>query len=381
MLLALLLARQGVRVTLLEAQASFERDFRGNTLSPAALELLDELGLTDQVLALRHAKIPRFDVATAEGVVTFADFTQLPSRYPYIVMVPQSAFLQLLNEQLAMQRNAHLIMQAKVRELIVEQGVVRGVRYALGEERRELRAQLTIGADGRFSTVRKLAGIALKPSNAPIDVLWFRLPRRPCDQDEAEALFRFGHGALLALMDHGETWQIGYIVQKGGYGELRERGFPAFQDAVAEILPGLAERVRALRGWADCALLPVESSRAVRWHRPGLLLIGDAAHVMSPVGGVGITCALQDASVAATLLAAPLLAGALREANLRQVQRRREWPTRVVQAAQHFAHRQVIDGALASVGPFRMPAYLRFALRVPLLKQVPARLIGLGRVL
>ena len=380
MLLALLLARRGVQVVLLEGQADFERDFRGNTLSPAALDMLEELGLAEAVLALRHAKIPRFAVATASGPVTFADFTRLRSRHPYIVMLPQAAFLGLLAEQLHRLPNVRLLMRAKVRELIVDAGTVRGVRYQVDGETHELRATLTVGADGRFSTVRKLAGLVLQPGTAPIDVLWFRLPRRPDDPIDAEALFRFGHGALLALMDHGDSWQVGYIMAKNGYRQLCEGGFAAFQRNIADVVPELAGRMQELTGWQDCALLPVESSRLKRWYQSGLLLIGDAAHVMSPVGGVGINCALLDADAAARVLTKPLLAGRVTQAHLRMVQRQREWPTRLIQAAQHFAHRQVVDGALASTGPFDIPAYIRLALQFPLLRELPARLIGFGGI-
>lgn len=378
MLLALLFARQGLRVTLLEAQHDFERDFRGNTLNPAALEMLNELGLVERVLALRHAKIPRFNVVTADGTITFADFARLPTRFPFIAMLPQAAFLSVLAQEIEHFPNARVVMGASVRGLITEASIVRGVRYRTANGESQLRAMLTIGADGRFSTVRKLAGMQLLSGNAPIDVLWFRLPRQPEDPSETEGLFRFGGEALLALMDHGDSWQVGYIMAKGGYKRLQTRGFPAFQHTIAELLPELATRVAQLGGWQDCALLPVESSRVRRWHKPGLLLLGDAAHVMSPVGGVGINCALQDAWTAAQTLAKPLRSGTLSPAELRMVQRRREWPTRLIQAGQHFAHRQVVDGALVSQGPFRIPGWIRLGLQVPFIGSIPARLIAFG---
>ncbi len=379
-MLALLLARQGIAVTLLEAQPDFDRDFRGNTLSPAALAILRELKLDDGLLQLRHARIPRFSVETADGSVTFADFTRLQTHYPFIMMLPQSAFLTFLTEEAQRYPHFQLILGARVRSLLTDGSIVRGVRYDGPAGPGEVQARLTVGADGRFSKVRKLAGLQPIATTSPIDVLWFRVPRAPDDPSESEAAFRFGHGALLALMDHGDEWQIGYIIAKGSYPTLRARGFDAFRRSVAELAPELADRLEHLSDWRQCSLLAVESSRVRRWYREGLLLIGDAAHVMSPVGGVGINCAIQDAAAAASVLAEPLVNGALTVAHLREVQRRRVGPTRLIQACQHFAHRQVVDGALASDRPFRIPSLIRLCLRIPILRDVPARLIAFGRL-
>lgn len=380
-LLTLLLARRGVSVALLEAHPSADRHFRGNTLSPAALDLLDRCGLAARVLALPHARIPRFCIATSEGPFTFADFTGLPTHYPFVLLLPQAALLDMLLDEARQFAHVQIMSGARARELIVEDRQVCGVRYRTASGENELRARLTIGADGRFSTVRKLAELPTSATASPIDVVWFRLPRTAGDPAVAEATFRFGHRALLVIMDSGDTWQVGVIIEKGSYPQLRERGLAHFRCMVADLAPELADRLGTLADWSACALLPVESSRARRWYRPGLLLIGDAAHVMSPVGGVGITCALQDAQAAADVLAMPLRTGTLATAHLRAVQRRRSLPTAIIQAAQHFAHRQVVDGALASERAFRIPRWLRLALALPGLRHVPARLIGFGSLL
>jgi 2-polyprenyl-6-methoxyphenol hydroxylase-like FAD-dependent oxidoreductase len=381
MVLALLLARAGVRVTLLEARGDFERAFRGNTLGPSAMQVLDQLGLAERVLALPHARIERFVVQSAAGRQTFADFRRLPTRYPFVTMLPQARLLELLAGQAAELPNLRLLMGAQAHELISEGGRVCGVGYRTSEGPRAARAALTVGADGRFSRVRRLAGLQPRPLDSAMDVLWMHLPRRPHDPAEAGAVFRFGRGSLVVLMDHIEDWQVGYIIAKGGYARVRAAGLPALRRSIAEAAPELADRVELLRDWRQIALLSVETSRLARWHRPGLLLIGDAAHTMSPVGGVGISMAIQDAAAAAQLLAAPLRSGsAPAEALLRAVQRRRERPTRLVQGCQVLAQRWVVNSALGSDRPFCLPAVLRLLLRAPLVGQLPARLIAFGQL-
>ena len=378
MLLALLLARQGIPVTLLEAQHDFERPFRGNTLNPAVLDIMRQLGLLDPLLALRHAKIERFVVQTNAGPLAFADFARLRTATPYVMMLPQASFLNLLLHEAQCYPQFRFVPGARVEELIQEDGEVRGVHYRSASGSHDLHATLTVGADGRFSRVRRLAHLEPICTAAPIDVLWFMLPRAATDPDDAGASFRFGPHSLLVLMDHFDHWQIGFILPKGSYADLKAQGIAAFQQCIAAIAPELADRVAQITDWKQCSLLSVESNRLRRWHRPGLLLLGDAAHTMSPVGGVGINLAIQDAVAAANLVTAPLAAGHVPNAVLAAVQRQRDWPTRVIQIAQAFAQQFVVARALGSDQVFQFPWLLRLALRVPWLQAIPSHLIAFG---
>jgi len=377
-ILALLLARQGVPVLLLEAHKDFDRDFRGNTINPAIMRVLDQLGLVEQLLQLPHAKIRSFTAYAADGPLTFADFSQLPTTHPYVTMLPQSIFLEFITAEAKRYPHFKLVMGARVEALMEANGIVEGVHYRDDVGQHEVRARLTIGADGRFSRLRRLAEMEPVATAPAMDVLWFRLPRHSADDQETGAHFRFGCGSLVVLMDHIDHWQVGYIIRKGSYPEVRAAGLPALWAAVAKVCPELADRVEHVRDWKDIALLSVESSCLRRWFRPGLLLIGDAAHVMSPIGGVGINCAIQDAVVAANILAAPLREGRLRMRHLRMVQRQRALPTRIVQAAQAFAQRWGVAEALNSSEPFQVPTFLRIALKLPVIRTVPAWLIAFG---
>jgi 2-polyprenyl-6-methoxyphenol hydroxylase-like FAD-dependent oxidoreductase len=376
--LGLLLAREGVSVTLLEAHKDFDREFRGNTINPSVMEVMGELGLVDRLLELRHAEIPRFTIQAAGSSTVFADFRRLNTRYPYVLMLPQASFLELIAAEARRCPNFRLVMGARVKELIEEDGVVRGVRYRTADGPRDVRATLTVGADGRFSQVRRLAGLKPVEGSSPMDVFWFKLPREPDDPDDAGAIFRFGPGSLLVLMDHFDHWQVGYIIKKGGYRQLRAAGLPALRRSVAELAPELTDRVGDLKDWKQGSLLSVESDRLSRWWRPGLLLLGDAAHVTSPVGGVGINLAIQDAVAAANVLTEPLKAGRLRSRHLKAVQRQREWPTRLVRWAQVLAERWVVSGALDASETFRLSILLRFLLRTPFLRDLFARLVAFG---
>jgi len=371
--LSLLLARQGIPVMLLEAHEDFDRNFRGDTIHPSVMEIMEELGLADRVLQLRHTKTRQLISETANGSVTFADFSRLKTKYPYITILDQVHFLELITAEAKRYPNFQLVMGANVQKLIEEDGMIRGVRYRGKGGWYEVRALLTVGADGRFSRTRNLAGMQLiESATPPIDVLWFRLPRRP---DEPEnGMGRFGRGRLLVLTNRFNYWQVGYIMPKGNYRQLQAAGLEALQQSVAETMPELADRVKSLKEWKQVSLLSVKVGRLSRWYRPGLLLIGDAAHVMSPVGGVGINYAIQDAVVAANVLRYPLKIGKVQLCHLAAVQRQRELPTRIIQWFQSLAQEQIIAKAFKSDKPFAPPKIMR----LPILRDLPARLMGFG---
>ena len=374
--LSLLLARKGVPVVLLEAHDDFDRDFRGDTLHPSVLELMDELGLAERLHEFRHSKIHTGTFMTGDGSVTIADFRRLKTRFPYIMMLPQKEFLAFIVDEAKRYPSFGLRMGARVEGLIEEGGTVRGVRYEDHEGAHELRAALTVGADGRGSRVRHLGGFEMLKTSPPMDILWFRIPREPTDPEGGVAFFGGGHG--LVMLDRGSQWQVAYVILKGSYRQVRAAGIDALRQSLASIMPQFAERFEGLKDWKQISMLSVESSRVTRWHKPGLLLIGDAAHVMSPVGGVGINYAIQDAVVAANVLAGPLKAGTLNEGDLAEVQRQREWPTRLIQALQTQIQKRLIAGALDPNRPFRIPLALRLILSTPFLRDLPARVIGFG---
>ncbi|HEX5273420.1 MAG TPA: FAD-dependent oxidoreductase, partial [Gemmataceae bacterium] len=341
-ILALLLARRGVEVTLLEAHKDFERDFRGDTIHPSVLQILDEIGLLDRLMQLPHGKVRGVTFQTADGPIRLTVFEQTKLRFPYIMMMPQARFLEFITAEARRYPSFRLVMGASVQRLVGEGGAVRGVRYRAADGWHELRAPLTVGADGRFSMVRHLAGLRAVPSGEPpMDVLWFRVPRRPGDPEES-ATGALGQGRGLALLVRPADWQVAFIFPKGGYQHLRAAGLEALRRSIVELVPWLAGRVDHLQDWHQLAFLSTEASCCPRWFRPGLLLIGDAAHVMSPAGGVGINNAIQDAVAAANLLTGPLLRSDVRVSDLAAVQRRRLWVTRLVQAFQAFGPRRFI---------------------------------------
>lgn len=370
--LALLLARQGIPVMLLEAHKDFDRYFRGDTLHSSVLEIMDELGLGDRLLQLRHTKTYKYITQTADGPVTFADFSRLKSKHPYMMILEQLRFLEFITAEAKCYPNFQLVMGANVQELIEEDGIIRGVRYRGQGGWHEVRALLTVGADGRFSRTRNLAGLKLIEQQTPIDVLWFRLPRRP-DEPEEE-LGEFGQGCLLVLTNRFEYWQIGYILPKGHYQQLHAAGLEALRQSVAETMPMLADRVDHLKEWKQVSLFPVKTGRVPQWYRPGLLLIGDAAHVMSPIGGVGINYAIQDAVVAANVLSKPIVAGQIKMRHLAAVQLQREWPTRLIQWFQSLSHEQIIVKTFKSGEKFRPPKLML----LPVMRDLPTRLMAYG---
>jgi 2-polyprenyl-6-methoxyphenol hydroxylase-like FAD-dependent oxidoreductase len=371
-MLALLLARQGLRVTLLEQHHDFDRDFRGDTLHPSVMEILDRIGLAERVLALPHAEV-REAVFSVEGRrFPIADFSRLPTRFPYILLVPQADFLPLIVEQARRCPGFEVRLGAAVRDLVVEDSVVRGVRYEVDRQRYELRATLTVGADGRFSTVRRRAGLEPERFAQMIDVLWFRVARGA--NDAVMSLGRAGRGHVLAILPRHDAWQLGWVFPKGSYQRLRAAGLPALRRELISLVPELEDSIDSgLTDWSQVSLLSVESSRVRRWHRPGLLLIGDAAHVMSPVGGVGINYAIQDAVVAANVLAEPLRQGEVGTWPLVRVQLERALPTIVIQSLQNVLQRRIFS--TTSRGGFAIPGWF---LRTPILRDLPARIIAFG---
>ena len=380
--LALLLARKGVDVTLLEAHPDFDREFRGDTLHPSVMEIMDKLGLADELLKLRHSKVETFSLQTASGPFTPVNLRRLKTRFPYITLMPQTSFLEFITKEASRHPNFRLVMGAKVRELVEEDGVVRGVRYEdrSGEEH-EVRAVLTVGADGRGSRIRRLAGFKPVKTSPPMDVLWFKLPREEGDPDGIVG--RIGRGRIAVMLDRADYWQAGYVIPKGTFPELRHAGIEELHRRFAELVPEFADRVAHLTDWKQVSLLSVESSRCERWYKDGLLLIGDAAHVMSPVGGVGINYAIQDAVSAANLLSGPLMQSQNRlvpldVGYLRAVQFRRDLPTRAIQAVQSLMQRRVLAVALGSDEPFKPPLAMRLFLRVPRLRDLPARMVAFG---
>ncbi|MER3587154.1 MAG: monooxygenase [Mastigocladus sp. ERB_26_1] len=370
--LALMLARQGIPVILLEAHKDFDRDFRGDTIHPSVMEIMEELGLAEKLLQLPHAKIRQIRVRTPEASVTLADFSHLKTRYPYITMLPQARFLEFITTEAQKYPNFQLVMGANVQELIEEDGVVRGVRYRGHGGWHEVRAILTVGADGRHSRLRQLAGFESIQTSPPMDVLWFRLPKQPGDYEGG--IGRIGRGHIVVMLDRGDQWQMAYVIPKGGYQEIRAAGIEALRKSIAEVVPELQDRIQHLQDWQQIAFLSVESSRLVRWYRPGLLLIGDAAHVMSPVGGVGINYAIQDAVVAANVLSKSLKQGHVELHELAKVQRQREFPTRVIQAFQSLVQQLIFARVLNSNQLLQLPGWLR----LPWLRDLPARLVAYG---
>ena len=376
MMLGFLLARAGVEVAVLEKHKDFLRDFRGDTIHPSTLQLMHELGLLDEFLKRPHQEATRLTGVVGSTEVMIADFTHLRTRCRFIGLMPQWDFLNFVAEQARRFPTFHLQLQTEVIDLIEEADRVVGVRATGPQGPVEIRADLVVGADGRRSTVRQRAKLNVKNLGAPIDVLWMRLPRHSADP--SNALGHFNRGKILVLIDRGDYWQCAFVIPKGGFEEIQQRGLDAFHNDLAEIAPFLRDRVAELRDWNDIKLLTVAVDRLEKWYRPGLLCIGDSAHAMSPIGGVGINLAIQDAVATANLLAAPLRDGQITPADLEKVQRRREFPTRVTQRLQIFVQDRVISRVLASRQQLTLPWPLRLIRRFPILARIPARLVGIG---
>jgi 2-polyprenyl-6-methoxyphenol hydroxylase-like FAD-dependent oxidoreductase len=376
MMLGLLLARAGVDVLVLEKHADFLRDFRGDTIHPSTLELMHELGLLEAFLRLPHEKAYELRAQVGDVGVTIADFRHLPARCGFIAFMPQWDFLDFLARTAGAYPTFALRMRAEAKGLLEEHGRVVGVDVSTPEGPLRVRADLVVAADGRHSVLRDRSGLPVETFGAPMDVLWFRLPRAAADP--FTPMGRFEGGRIFIALNRGDYWQCGFVIAKGSLDALRARGLDAFRTEVGRLAPYAATRVGEIRSWDDVKLLTVQVDRLRQWARPGLLCIGDAAHAMSPVGGVGINLAIQDAVAAANRLAVPLAERRLALDDLRAVQRRRELPTRVIQRVQLAVQRRVIAPVLAARGPIRAPAFLRLLPRLPLLRRLPARIVGLG---
>lgn len=383
MVLGLLLGRAGVDVVVLEKHADFRRDFRGDTIHASTLQVLDELGLLPAFRRLPQQSTTGFTVLTDRGAVTLGDFTRLPGRFQALAMVPQWDFLDLLVADAERCPGFRLLRRAEVVGLVEERGRVRGVRYRDGygdpdgtRAERELRADLVVAADGRHSVVRREAGLPRVELGAPMDVLWFRLPKQ--DGDPPGTFARLTRGRFLPMIDRGDYWQGACTMPKGTLPALRDRGLEALREDLRRALPAFAARIDAtLTDWADTGFLEVRVDRLRRWHRPGLLCIGDAAHAMSPVGGVGLNLAVQDAVAAANLLAEPLLRGRVSDRDLARVQRRRDLPTRATQRVQGLMQRQLF-GPDGRAGRSDLPPALRLMSRVPPVRRLLSRFMAIG---
>jgi 2-polyprenyl-6-methoxyphenol hydroxylase-like FAD-dependent oxidoreductase len=375
-MLGFLLARAGIEVVVLEKHSDFLRDFRGDTIHPSTLEVMYELGLLEEFLRRPHQELPKLAGKVGEFDLVFADFSHLPTRCKFIAFMPQWDFLSFLVQQGTGYPTFNLKMEAEVVALLEQQGRITGIEARTPQGTLRVEADLVVGADGRSSIVREQAGLEVLDLGAPMDALWMRLSRAA--NDPSQSFGRIASGQILALIDRGDYWQIAYVIPKGGFDEIRRRGLPALRQAIGALAPFFTDRVSELAEWSDIKLLTVKVDRLKRWYRPGLLCIGDAAHAMSPIGGVGINLAIQDAVAAANILARPLKEGTLTEADLQAVQRRREFPTRLTQQGQVFMQNRVISRVLGGGSVQSLPFVLRLLRRWRLLQRIPAYLVGVG---
>ena len=377
MMLGYLLGRAGVDVIVLEKHADFFRDFRGDTVHPSTLQVMDELGLIDAFLKLPHQQLQKMDGEFGNTLVRIADISRTNAKYPFIAFMPQWDFLNFLRENGRRFASLKVMMKADATDLVWSGDRVAGVKADTPEGAVEIRADLTIGCDGRHSIVRECARLEVEDIGAPMDVLWFRAGRHP---DENEKLFaRLDNGKMMVTFDRGEYWQCAYVIAKGGYDAVKARGLDAFRESVIGMAPVLKSGMADVKTWDDVKLLTVAINRLKRWTRPGLLCIGDAAHAMSPVGGVGVNIAVQDAVATANLLAARLVSGVPTEDELDAVRRRREFPMRMTQAMQVMVQNNIISAALKPGSqPLKAPLFARVVNAVPWLQGLTARFLALG---
>jgi 2-polyprenyl-6-methoxyphenol hydroxylase-like FAD-dependent oxidoreductase len=370
-----LLARAGVPVIVLEKHADFFRDFRGDTIHPSTLELMYELGLLDEFLKQPHQELRELRAVINAQTVPIADFTKLSTRCKFIAFMPQWDFLNFLSTHGKEFPSFRLLMQHEVVDLLFEYQRVVGVRVKTSGGELEIHADLIIGADGRHSIIPACAGLERQDFGVPIDVLWMRIPNR--QDDPQQSLGFFQQGKLLVLLDRGDYWQCGLVIPKGCFDDIKARGLQQLQNDIVGFAGFLRDRVAELDDWSKIKLLTVRINRLRDWCRDGLLCIGDSAHAMSPAGGVGINLAIQDAVATANLLAEKLRTGPVSVDDLRMVQARREWPTRLIQAMQVFIHSRVVTGRTSDPRA-SLPFVFRLLKWFPVLRQIPARFIGIG---
>jgi len=375
-MLGYLLARAGIDVVVLEKYKNFFRDFRGDTVHPSTLQVLYELGLLDRFLALPHDEARELSGEIGGKSVAIADFTHLPTRCKFIALVPQWDFLNFLSEEAKKFPSFHLLLETEATGLIVERGRVMGVEAKGPDGAISIRAELTIGADGRHSTLRIRSGLDVESFGSPMDVLWFRISRK--ESDVSHPLGKMERGRIIIMIARGTYWQCAWLIRKGAFDEIKSRGLDAFRSDIAVIAPELCDRLGELKSFDDVKLLTVTVDRLTRWQRRGLLCIGVAAHAMSPIGGVGINLAIQDAVAAANILIPAFRASSPRYGHLRAVQKRRDFPTRATQWAQVQIQNRIIDRILGKDVHFKVPLPLRLLDMFPILRRIPARLVGLG---
>jgi 2-polyprenyl-6-methoxyphenol hydroxylase-like FAD-dependent oxidoreductase len=376
MMLGFLLARAGIEIRVLEKHADFLRDFRGDTIHPSTLELMYELGLLEEFLKRPHQEVRELGAQVGSEAFTMADFSHLPTHCRFLAFMPQWDFLNFLVEQGRRYPGFHVEMQAEATDIIEEGGRVTGVRVKTPQGSREIRADLTVASDGRHSIIRERAGLPVIHLGAPMDVLWMRLSR--CSSDPGQTFGYVDRGHLLVLLNREDYWQCAFVIPKDAADEIRQRGLPAFREEIVRIVPFLRDRVEELRDWKDLSLLTVAVDRLTNWSRPGLLCIGDAAHAMSPIGGVGINLAIQDAVAAANILGLAFRRGTPTDHELRAVQNRRMFPTRATQRLQLMIQNNLIRRVLGSTKPIALPWFFKLFQRFPYLRRIPARLVGIG---
>ncbi len=375
-MLGYLLARAGIDVAVLEKHADFFRDFRGDTIHPSTLQVMSELGLLDALLKIRHSELRTLTGRIGTDTLTIGDFSHVPGRCKFIAFMPQWDFLNFLSQQARRYPGFQLLMETEATDLVRTDGRVTGVVAKNAQGTMTIDADLVVGCDGRTSTLRECAGMRILNAGAPIDVLWMRISRRP--DDPGQTFGNIAAGGILVAIDRTEYYQCAFVIRKGAFEDVKARGLDAFRETIATLAPFLAPRVNEIQSWDDVKLLTVRIDRLERWFQPGFLCIGDAAHAMSPIAGVGINLAIQDAVAAANILTDPLLNGSVDTNVLRAVQTRREFPARVTQAMQVFIQDRVLNTVLTARTLTHAPLLVKALFAIPWVRRIPARLIGIG---